>query len=489
MPKLLNTLDELPSEVQTPAYKVDEHGIGIVHLGLGAFHRAHQAFYTDLAMSASGGDWRILGVSLRDSQIPRKVNAQNGLYTVITRDGRHDCARVIGSISSALSGSQSASALLEVMCSPNTHIVSVTVTEKGYGINRTHGGIDRSNPMIQHDLEHQDKPTGVIGFIVKALELRQSRGIPAFTILCCDNLPNNGTFVKHGVLDFASTVNSHTARWIEHNARFPSTMVDRITPAQSPETCALAESIVGRTDLLAIGTEPFHQWIIEDDFSMGRPDWAAVGAILTNNVAPFEAMKLRMLNGAHSLLAYSGVLAGHAFVRDAMQDQSLVTLVTRYMLSAAQTLAPIPSIDFDTYADELIRRFSNPAIAHATIQIAADGSQKMPQRVFEPALESLEKKLSIRPFAFATAMWMFFCKQVRNHQMTYLVADPISTSLIEAANEKSISEIIAAFGDIPGLLPAGLTSSELWNSELNDVLTRLHRSGVRHTLDAEVVQN
>ena len=371
------------------------------------------------------------------------------------------------------------------MTARDTRIVSLTVTEKGYGIDRGHGGIDLANPVVAHDLEAPGAPKGTLGFIVHALERRRRNGVAPFAVLCCDNLPNNGPTVKRAVLDFARRVDRGLADWIAETVSFPSTMVDRITPAQTPETLALAEDLTGHRDRRAVETETFRQWVIEDDFPMGRPEWDAAGALFVKDVAPYEAMKLRMLNGAHSMLAYGGFLAGHDFIRDAMADAALAALARRHMQAAARTLPPIPGIDLARYTDDLLDRFANPEIAHATAQIAVDGSQKLPQRVFEPALAALRSSGRVRPFAFAAALWMHYCRGARAAGDDYGIHDPMASALQKAAGLGDIEAIIGGFSDIAGLIPPALSGNPAWSSDLGDVLSALREDGVDATLKAE----
>ena len=482
---LLSSLETLPSHISRSTYNPSAFQTGIVHLGLGAFHRSHQAFYTDAALEESGGDWRILGVSMRDSIIPQRVNAQNGLYTLVINNVGGAKARVIASISGALSASINTAAILDAMSSPLTKIVSLTVTEKGYGINRDHGGIDHSNQIIIDDLQNPGTPKGVLGLIVRSLELRRLSNIAPFTVLCCDNLQNNGKFVSRGVLDYAQRLNPELGRWVADNVSFPSTMVDRITPAQSERTLSNAALLIGHRDYLAIEAEPFHQWVIEDEFVNGRPDWEVAGAMFTNNVAPFEEMKLRMLNGTHSMLAYAGVLANKKYVRDAMLDKSIAKLAARHLRSSANTLSEIQGLDYKSYASDLIVRFSNPEIDHETKQIAGDGSQKLPQRIFKPAVFAVERGLSIRPFAFATALWMRYCCGKNDNGDTYDISDPIESRIRIAASNENINEVVNLFSDIPGLVPRELSTNKVWNKEVLNYLNSLKQSGVRTTLDRE----
>lgn len=482
---LLTNLNNLPDHVERSSYKPSAHNTGIVHLGLGAFHKSHQAFYTDAALEMAGGHWRILGVNMRNERKTEQLNLQNGLYTLIVNNANGPTARVIASIESAMSAVSDKAALMRTLCSPDTRIVSITVTEKGYGISREHGGIDKSDTAIVHDLNNRETPHGVLGLIVRALELRRNANIAPFTVLCCDNLPNNGQYVFHAVLDYAQCYDVKLSHWIADNVPFPNTMVDRITPSQSSKTLETAIELIGHRDYLAIETEPFHQWVIEDKFANGRPEWEAAGAMFTDSVAPFEEMKLRMLNGAHSMLAYAGVLADKTYVRDVMRDASLAKLVARHLQFAAATLSQIPGIDFQEYADDLLSRFANPEIAHETMQIATDGSQKLPQRVFEPALVAITRNIPVRPFAFTTALWMHYCCGVPESGRKYSVDDPMAPTLLTAANNDNVLSTVSQFSAIPGLIPSELSSNKEWHDEVVSVLQFIKEKGVRGTLDYE----
>ncbi len=485
MTPLLTNLNNLPGQVNRSRYTPSDHKTGIVHLGLGAFHKSHQAFYTDAALQESGGDWRIIAASMRNTQLPAQVNAQNGLYTLVVRKKHGADARVIASIDHALSANDGTGNLLNALCASGTRIVTVTVTEKGYGFDRGQGGIDRSNATVAHDLSFPHSPTGVLGLIVCSLQIRRQSGIAPFTVLCCDNLPDNGRYVAQAVIEYARLQSPELARWISDNVSFPATMVDRITPAQSPQTLATAESITGCRDLLAIETEPFHQWVIEDTFVNGRPEWEAAGALFTDNVAPFEEMKLRMLNGAHSMLAYGGFLADKKYVRDVMRDASLAALVSRHLQAASSTLVSISGINFDDYAQHLLERFSNPEIAHETAQIAGDGSQKMPQRIFQPALAAINRNAPVRPFAFATALWIHYCTGVSPNGVSYKINDPLASTLGKAASNDNPLHCVKEFSQIPGLIPVELAANAQWNQMLVSQLASLRECGIRAFLDKE----
>ncbi|MCR4264625.1 mannitol dehydrogenase family protein [Nitratireductor sp. ZSWI3] len=487
--KRLAGLDHVKAGVRLPAFAPDEHGSGIVHLGLGAFHRAHQAAYTDNALAAAGGDWRIVGVSLRGTATAAALNPQNGLYTLIERGATGTSARIIGSISRVLTAAQGTTGILETMADRSTRIVSLTVTEKAYGIDRAKRTIDRSHPAIDADLADPRHPAGVLGLIVEALRLRRQAGIPPFTVLCCDNLPENGALLRAGVVSFADAIDAELGLWIGQNVSFPSTMVDRITPAATEETLAEARRLTGCEDHAAIETEPFSQWVIEDDFPLGRPHWEAGGAIFVSDVAPYERMKLRMLNGTHSMLAYAGFLSGCTHVRDVMAAPALARLVARHLQAAAATLEPLAGIDFGDYTRQLTERFSNPAIAHETYQIAMDGTEKLPQRLLKPAVELLDKDGDIRPFAFAVAAWMRYCLGRRDDGSAYALRDPLEArirNLLAGVDDKDAAAVAGALHALPGLFPQELSRSQTWRRAVERALSAMLETTMGEAIRREV---
>ena len=482
----LASLSDLPPSVRLPAYD-RERPSGIVHLGIGAFHRAHQAVYTDDALANSGGDWMITGVSLRSPDVAAQLNPQNGLYTLLTRGADGVEARIIGSVKRVLVAPQEPEALLAALAAPETKIVSLTITEKGYGLDPGTGGLDSEHPSVAGDLADPRYPRGAIGLIVEALRRRREAGLAGFTVLSCDNLPANGKVVKRLVKEFAAKAEPILADFIADNVTFPSTMVDRITPASTNRTFEDVERLVGRSDLGAIETEPFTQWIVEDDFVAGRPQWEAGGALFVRDVAPYEKMKLRMLNGSHSMLAYAGFLAGHRYVRDVMGDAALSALVARHMRAAAATLDPVPGVDLAHYADELQERFRNPAIAHETYQIAMDGTQKLPQRLLEPASVALRRGQKLDAFAFAVAAWMRYALGRDEAGERYALRDPrekeIASVLEKAGGDaEAVASTLLA---LPGLFPATLSGHQPWTDAIKGKLSLMLQKGMKVAIDKE----
>ena len=413
MTERLRALFGLPSTVRTPDYKPADHGAGILHLGLGAFHRAHQAVATDDALAAEGGDWRIIGANLRSRELAEAMTEQNGLYTVLVR-GQQDEARVIAAHAAAIGGDTGK--ILHAACDPAIRIVSLAVSEKAYAIDRTAMDLDLGNPAVAADLANPGNPLSVPGLIVAALANRRAENIAPFTVLSCDNLPNNGELLQAAVLGFARRTRPELAAWIEAEVAFPSTMVDRITPASTEKTLADVCSLIGRQDLAAVETEPFSQWVIEDHFPQGRPAWEAGGAQLVSDPQPYEDMKLRMLNGSHSLIAYGGQMLGHAYVRDAVADEAFLALIKRHMQSAAATLPQSSDLDPSAYQRALLERFANPAIAHATAQIANDCTEKLPQRWLTPASLLRAKGDETHAYSFAFATWMAWLVDVTRRE-------------------------------------------------------------------------
>lgn len=482
----LDSLTGLKQGVRKPSYD-RRRPSGIVHLGTGAFHKAHQAVYTDDALERSGGDWMITGVSLRSPDVAAALNPQKGFYTLLTRGAEGTSARIVGSIAGVLVAPSDRAGVLAALSRPETRIVSLTITEKGYGLDPKTGGLDRNHPAVAADLAEPASMQSAVGLIVAALQQRRNRGHQPFTVLCCDNLPSNGKVLRRLALEFAAARNANMVPYLESEVSFPSTMVDRITPASTDKTFTDTLAATGREDYAAVETEPFSQWIIEDDFVAGRPEWEAGGALFVEDVAPYEKMKLRMLNGTHSMLAYSGFLAGHKYVRDVMANADLALLAARHMREAARTLEPVPGVDLERYAGELCERFANPAMAHETWQIAMDGTQKLPQRIIEPALIALRRSLPLDTYAFAVAAWMRYALGMTDKGEIYTLRDPrereIATALAGARRDaNAVADHLLA---LPGLFPEELSGSAKWRDALQAKLQPMLAEGMQRAVARE----
>ena len=365
---------ELPSAVACPTYNRSGQQVGIVHFGIGAFHRAHQAWYTDAAMNAGEGDWAITGVSLRSASVAEQLNPQDGLYTLVERSAAGANARLIGSVRDVLVASEQAEAVIALLAAPTTHIASFTITEKGY-CRAADGSLDLA----------QAGPGSVYRYVAEGLRRRRDAGLPGMTLLSCDNLADNGAQLQRLLGEYLDRHNPALRDWFEANCTCPATMVDRIVPATTDDDRDKVSAMLGGIEDCACAvTEPFSQWVIEDRFAGPRPRWEAVGAQLVADVRPFETAKLRMLNGAHSALAYIGLARGYALVHEAIADPAIRASIERLMRNeAAPTIAAAPGQDLNGYAAQLLERFANPALNHRLIQIAMDGSQKLPQRWLE----------------------------------------------------------------------------------------------------------
>lgn len=483
--KRLASLEVVSGPARLPGYDPQAHGRGIVHLGIGAFHRAHQAVMTDTALAAEGGDWRITGISLRSKDVAQAMNPQHGLYTLIERGAAGTTARVIAAIQDVIAADPAAA--LAALVDPEVRVVTLTVTEKGYGIDRGTRDADPRHPAVAADLADPTHPSGALGLLVEALRLRRDAGASPFTVLCCDNLPENGALLRDGVMGFTRRIDPALAEWIAAHVAFPSSMVDRITPAATPETLAEAQRQTGCIDLAAVETEPFLQWVIEDHFPTGRPAWEAAGALFVTDVAPYERMKLTMLNGSHSMLAYAGYLSGRKYVRDVMADPELAALVARHHAAAAAALPPLPGIDLVAYASALQDRFRNPAIAHETFQIAMDGTEKLPQRIFQPALVALEQGQDLRPFAFATAAWMRYALGETDEGQPYALRDPREAEIRAALNPvpRMGAAVSQALLDLPGFAPGPLRDAPEWRRMTDEILSVMMSQGMAEAIHRE----
>lgn len=397
----------------------------IIHIGFGAFHRGHQAVYNDVTNQASGDLWGICEVSMFSSI--DKLKSQNCYFSVVEQSAEQSCTRLIRTVSEALDGrTDGIESIIQKIAEPQVSLVSLTVTEKGYCIDPQTSQLDIKNENIVHDLATDEPPKTVIGLLVQALKQRMLNGGSGLSIMSCDNIPENGVLTRNAVIGFAKRKGAELTRWIESNVTFPSTMVDRIVPAMQTEEYALIEKLVGVKDLVGVVCEDFSQWVIEDNFIAGRPDWALAGALFVDDVVPYEEMKLRMLNGSHSFLAYNGSLAGYEFIYQCMQDSRLKQVTKKLMLEQATSLKKGLSVDINSYIDLLLQRFSNQNIKHKTAQIAMDGSQKLPQRALAPFLILQTANVQITYLPVMIAGWAHYIINSVNNNI--IIADPLSAT-------------------------------------------------------------
>lgn len=420
------TLDRLPAGVAQPTYDRSRVKRGVVHLGIGAFHRAHQAAVFEQALAAGDLRWGITGVSLRSAGVRDQLAPQDGLYTLVVRDGEGERLQVVGAVMDVLVGPEDPAAVVAALASVETHIVTLTITEKGYKLDRATGRLQAGDADVAHDLASLDAPRTAPGFLVAGLAARRAAGTGPLTILSCDNLPHNGTLLRDAVLAMAAAHDADLRDWIAATVTFPQTMVDRIVPATTPADIAALAETLGVEDHAMVKAEPFTQWVIEDRFAGERPDLAAFGVQLTDAVAPWEDAKLRMLNGAHSAIAYLGGLAGLDFVHEVVAQPAARAFVEALWDESTTTLDPPAALDIAQYRAALMARFANPALQHRTRQIAMDGSQKLPQRLLAPIAERRAKGQSVDALALAVAAWMRWQSGVTDAGETFAIDDPIA---------------------------------------------------------------
>jgi fructuronate reductase len=457
--------------------------VGIVHLGIGAFHRAHQAVFTELAAATAGrDDWGITGVTQRSTSVCEQLTPQDGLYSVLERGPGAAPLRVVGSVREVLFGAGDPGAVLARIADPGVRVVTLTVTEKGY--RRGGGGrLDLSDPDIVADLQGRP-PRTVVGQLVRGLQRRRAAGAGPVTVLSCDNLVGNGTVLRGLVHDFLDALppaeSSGLADWVAASVRFPSCMVDRIVPATTEEDRAETAAALGLEDRGVVVAEPFSQWVIEDDFAADRPAWELAGAVLTGDVAPWEAVKLRMLNATHSLLAYLGALRGHDTIAAALADDDLAAAAEALMVEdVAPTLRVPVGLDLDGYRRDVLERFANPALRHRTVQVGMDGSQKLPVRLLGTVRDRLAAGAVPRYATLAVAAWMSYVARGRDVRGRSLpLDDPLADRLRAAAADggDDPKRLVGSLLGIQEIFGPDLADHDGFRTALVDHVARLTRT-------------
>jgi len=481
---VLDALAGLPPDVQRPRYDPKAVGVGIVHLGLGAFHRAHQAVYADDVL-ARDPRWGICGVSMKTPRAIEPLAAQDGLYTLLLKEPAGTQARVIGAVRETVFAPADPAALVRRMADPRVHVITLTVTEKGYCHDPASGALNESHPDIVHDLAMPDAPESAIGILVAGLAARRAANGGKLAFLCCDNLPHNGRMVHGLVHAFAQRRDASLARWIEDNVTFPSTMVDRIVPATTDADIAEAQRRLGVHDAAPVTAEPFAQWVIEDRIDATRPRWEDAGAQFVRDVAPFELMKLRLLNGSHSTLAYLGFLMGHEFVWQASRDPLIETLIERQMKEEiVPTLQRPAGMDLHAYCAQLLERFGNAALPHKTRQIAMDGSQKLPQRLLGPVRDRLAAGAPLAHLPLAIAGWIRYASGSDEHGGRIDVQDPLAETfraiVLEANGDPG--PIADGFLDLASVFGADLVAHYAFREAVRKHVIALFEDGAQVTL-------
>ncbi|WP_029004657.1 mannitol dehydrogenase family protein [Azorhizobium doebereinerae] len=485
----LATLNRLPPDVRRPGYDVSAATVGVVHLGVGAFHRAHQTVYLDDCLARGANGWAVCGASLRSPDTSQAIDPQDGLYTLAVRSGAGDDLRVVGALRRLLVAPRDPEALLSAMSDPRVRIVTLTVTEKGYCHDPATGTLDEAHPDIVADLANPSAPRSAPGYLVEALARRRAAGTPPFTVLCCDNLPANGATVARVVARFATLRDSDLGRWVEGEVAFPSTMVDRIVPATTDADKLMVSNRLGLQDAWPVMTEPFSQWVIEDRFPTGRPPLEEVGAELVADVRPYEDMKLHLLNGSHSTLAYLGYLAGKATIAETMAVPAFQRLVEKLQDQEVTPTVPAPpGADLQAYKRALRARFANPALRHRTWQIAMDGSQKLPQRLLAPIRERLAAGAPIDLLALGVAGWMRYVSGVDETGQAIDVRDPLAARFAAAAagaggDAGRLADGLLAIREVFG---ADLPADPRFTGPVRAALAGLYREGAAARVEAAV---
>ncbi len=488
-----STIGALPAAVARPTYDRQALKIGIVHLGIGAFMRAHMAAATEAAIGAGDLRWGMVGVSLRQADTRDALAPQDGLYTLAIRDADaqgqpRQRLQVIGAVRSLLVAPENPQAVLNAIAAPDTRIVSLTVTEKGYCHDPATGALRLDHPDIVHDLAHPLVARSAIGMLVYGLQLRHARGHSPLTLMSLDNLPANGRVLRAAVLRFAEEIDSTLRIWIEGQCRFPCSMVDRIVPKTTDADRETVSAALGCVDAWPVLGEPFFDWAIEDEFAADRPDWTLGGARFVPDAEPFEKLKLRMVNGTHSSLAYLGAMAGWQTVDKAIGQPALRMHIEALMRDEIEpTLPALPGLDVAAYRHNLLARYANPALAHRTHQIAMDGSQKLPQRLLGTLRDRLTRQLPVTRMALGLAAWMHYLRGVDELGQSYRIDDPHAAALTalhqasigKGVSPPSVQAMLAyapVFGDLAG--NAALTKA------LVPLLQSLQAHGVAATLEA-----
>ena len=463
---------------------------GIVHLGLGAFFRSHGSLVIEDAIASGGGDWGITGVSLRSPDIRDRLVPQDCAYTAVEMAPAGRNMRSVGVVRDVLFAPENAQALLELMAHPSTRIVTLTVTEKGYCHVPSSGVLNHDHPDVQHDVSAA-LPRSAIGYIVRALQSRRNAGLRPFTVVSCDNLPDNGRVARNVVTGLAQLLDPDLAEWIGTEGCFPSTMVDRIVPAVTETSISDLAAETGMFDAAPVFHEPFLQWVIEDHFVDGqRPAFEAVAGVrMVTDVAPFEAMKIRMLNGTHSALAYLGYLAGYETISDTVAEEQFREYAKHlWSREIIPTIDPPQDTDLSRYADDLLARYENPAIRHRTWQIAMDGSQKLPQRILGTISDNVSAGRDCDGLCLAVAAWMRYVGGIDEAGLPIDVRDPLAESLRAlsdgADGPEAKARALLGVSDVFGKLINDATGRAITNA-----FVKLHRSGAARCVEELIAKN
>jgi fructuronate reductase len=481
----LGALRHVPVESR-PRVRPGTVPAGIVHLGLGAFHRAHQAVYTEAAVAEAGGDWGIVGVAPRSTEVVGRLAEQDNLFSVTSLSNDEARTHVVGALAGVRHAASDPMAVVALLADPAIRVVTLTVTEKAYQMDPATGRL-RPDPAVAADLVGDGPPATVPGLLVRGLIARARAGAGPVALVSCDNLPSNGKRL-HGLVTQALAyggTEEALVEWVRASVTFPGTMVDRIVPATTAETLATAERVLGVSDQAAVAAEPYLQWVIEDDFPGGRPAWERAGAVLTGDASPWERLKLRALNGVHSAIAYLGALAGREMIAEALEIPGMVTMLRRFVAEdVAGSLVPPDGVSVVEYGDSVLERFANAAIRHRTIQVAMDGSQKLPQRVLHTLLDRRAAGASPRWGALVLAAWMRFVQGESDAGQPLPLDDPLAERIRKAlsAGKSTPEGVVDALFGLTEVFPAELAADDTMRELVAGWLGALERHGVESVL-------
>jgi mannitol 2-dehydrogenase len=445
-----------------PAYDRTQLRVGIVHVGVGGFHRSHQAMYLDRLLSDTDTrdaalDWGICGVDMLPTDRPKgqAFGAQDHLYTLVLKDPDGSTEpRLIGSIAAYLFAPEQPDRVLDAMADPHTRIVSLTITEGGYNFNQVTGEFDAHNPAVEADLAPGAVPTTVFGFVVEALRRRRASGTPPFTVMSCDNIQGNGDIARAMFSAFADLRDPELGEWIRAEVAFPNSMVDRITPVTTPDDIEHLREAFGIRDAVPVVCEPFVQWVLEDTFPLGRPPWERCGVQLVDDVTPYELMKLRLLNASHQAMAYAGYLAGYRYAHEVAADSDFAEFLLGYMqLEGRPTLPPVPGVDLDDYINTLLQRFANPAIRDTLARLAAFSSDRIPKWLVPVIRQNLATGGGLARSAAVVASWARYAEGVDEAGKAIDVVDLLRDEVMASASRQATDPLAfirnaALFGDL-----------------------------------------
>ena len=473
-------LSSISSDIGTPVYDRSKLKSGIVHIGIGGFHRSHQAYYIhQLLQKYNALEWGICGIGLReaDRKIYEVLKKQDYLYTLVTQHpGGEVNSEIVGSLTDFVLAVDSPELVIEKMASPDTKIVSLTITEGGYNFNPVNGEFNFENIDIQYELKHPNKPRTIYGYLTAALRLRSAKGLPPFTILSCDNIQHNGDVASKMLLSFAERQDKSLANWIRKKVSFPNCMVDRITPVTSKEAIKYLSQKHSILDAWPVVCEPFIQWVVEDKFSNGRPELEKLGVQFVEDVTPYEKMKIRLLNAGHSVLGILGAVHGHLSINACMDDQVFAAFMRKFMdIEVSPILEKVDGIDLKDYKDIIEERFANPNIKDSVSRICSESSAKIPKFLISTLGENLKKGGSIKLTTLVLATWCYYSDKGLNRKNEPIdIIDLLSTELHQSARKTSEDTLAfirqkEIFGD--------LIFSENFTELYKDLVSKIYETG------------